>query len=151
MVSSRRCRCSWRRTSAAYFGGALLLSVIDRRRRGKPLWYDDPPAPLFKERFASGYSHRTWYAKAGGARNALVVIVTHEALIVRPLFPFHLFFRLPELLGLEHTIPAARLGDVTPTEDAPEVAFENVGGEAERLTLRLSRRDDFLKALSALS
>lgn len=134
----------------AYFVGAAVVTMVDRQRRGKPIWPSDPPSPLFKERFASGRSHRTWFSRIGGARNALVVMVTSRELIVRPLLPAMLVFRLPELTGLEHTVPARRIQGVDANGGAVDVEFENDSGQLETLTLQLDGQEEFVRALSTI-
>lgn len=134
----------------AYCVGGVIVSIIDRKHRGKRIWPSDPSSPLFKERFASGNSDRTWFSRIGGARNALVVMVTHNELIVRPLFPAMLIFRLPELTGLEHTVSGSKVRDVVTNGTTVDVEFENNSGQRETLTLQLNRPKEFVRALSSL-
>lgn len=72
----------------------ILLSVLVRKARGKPIVPGVPLDAIYSERSASG----AW------ASNCLIVAVTPEALIITPRFPFNLMF-LPEIYGLERTVP----------------------------------------------
>ncbi|PEN15145.1 hypothetical protein CRI94_02345 [Longibacter salinarum] len=128
----------------------IIVAIVDRWRRGKPIVYSDPPSPLFKETFASGNSHRSLFAQLGGATRALVVAVTSQELVVRPFSPATLVPRLPEITGLEHRIPAAEIHEVRSTEEGVDIDFTNDRGARERLTLRLKDESGFLNALSAL-
>ncbi len=82
----------------------LIVSVAYRRMHGKPVLFFGVRDAVFQERAASGSSTWSWYTRLGGARNALVVAVTHDRLIVRPFFPFTLLF-LPEIYKLECEVP----------------------------------------------
>ena len=128
----------------------IAASVVYRKSNGKPVWYRKAEDALYAEKWASGNSHRTWYTKLGGARNALSVAITPSHLVVRPLFPFNLMF-LPEVYGLEATVPLDRVRAVEPGRqfgrDVVDVEFEGASGEVERYTLGLRRQDEFLTAL----
>jgi hypothetical protein len=130
----------------------LVISVLYRIQKGKPLHHRNPDESLFAERLVSGTSFRTWFSRIGGARRSLVVALTPEHLIVRPIFPFTLLF-IPELFGLENTIPLTHLREVKDSRlwgrDGVEITFENTGGAPERLWLRLRRREAFYHALHA--
>ena len=91
-----------------WIAGWLAASVVYRCSRGKPVLFFGIEGADFIERFASGRSNDTWYAKLGGASNCLVVAVAQHHLIVRPIFPFNLLF-LPEIYGLEHVVPVDRI------------------------------------------
>jgi hypothetical protein len=85
----------------AWIPSVVLLSVLFRRSRGKPVVPKVPPNALYVERSASGRM----------ASNCLIVAVTRETLIVVPRFPFNLMF-IPEIYGLEHVIPVASVREV---------------------------------------
>ena len=135
----------------AWIGFVVAASAYYRKSKGKPVWYRDDQDALFLEKRASGNSHRTWYTELGGARNALAVAVTPTHFVVRPLFPFNLMF-LPEIYGLEATVPLDRVRSAKPIQrfgqDAVEVEFEDADGRSERFTLGLRRRDEFLASLN---
>lgn len=76
-------------------------SIMFRRNRGKPVFPTVPTDAIYADKRASG----RW------ARNCLLVAVTDKALSVVPKFPFNLMF-LPEIYGLERTIPLRNIRDV---------------------------------------
>lgn len=129
----------------------IAASVVYRKSKGKPVWYRDVENALFVEKRASGNSHRTWYSKLGGAQNALAVAVTPSHLVVRPLFPFNLMF-LPEIYGLEATVPLDRVRTIEPGRqfgrEVVDVEFQDANGGVERYSLGLRRQDEFLNALN---
>ena len=98
-----------------WLAGVVGASVVYRRARGKPVLFFGIRGAQFLERFASGFSHDTWYTRLGGASNCLVVAVSERRLIVRPWFPFNMLF-LPEIYALEHEIPLAQVMDVSVTK-----------------------------------
>src|SRR4051812_38961978 len=63
---------------------------------------------LYHERFAGGRSDRNWLTRIAGANKCLLVTVTDSELLVRPWFPFNLWF-LPEIYDLEHRIPISKI------------------------------------------
>lgn len=109
------------------FAVAILSSVAFRRARGKPVlgWTIDNAQ--YVEHFASGYSHRTWYTRLGGASRCLLVGIADGRLIIRPWFPFNLMF-LPEIYGLEHDLPISHVEDIN--------VKEGMFGRMVRLRLR---------------
>lgn len=80
----------------------ILLSVLVRKRRGRPIIPEVPANALYAERNASG----------GMASNCLIVAVTPDALVVTPRFPFNLMF-LPEIYGMEYVVPHSAISQVT--------------------------------------
>ena len=80
----------------------IVLSIVFRQTRGKPIFPKIPVDAIYVERWASG----RW------ANKCLLVAVTNEALWVVPKFPFNLMF-LPEIFGLEHTIPIRSIRSVS--------------------------------------
>jgi hypothetical protein len=77
------------------------ISIAVRRSKGKPIFPKVPEGAFYAEKWASG----RW------ASNCLIVAVTDEAVTVVPRFPFNLGF-LPEIYGLERTIPTASVREV---------------------------------------
>lgn len=86
--------------------GWIGTSIAYRNARGKPVLFFGVPDASYQQRTASGYSHRSWLSKLGGASGCLVVAVADEHQIIRPFF-FNLFF-LPEIYGLEYEVPLHR-------------------------------------------
>jgi len=77
-----------------------------RHQRGSIFPEVSPQQIRFKERFASGWSHKNWRTRWGSA-NCLKITVTDEELWVVPFFPFS---ALAELMDLEHRV---RKDDIT--------------------------------------
>ncbi len=130
---------------------AIIISAAVRLRRGKALFPKSPPSALFSERYCSGRSFSTVWARVGGARNCLLVSLTETTLAVAPQFPFNLIF-LPEIYGLEHSIDISAIRDVTEKKgifgSSVTVAF--TGLREQRFELRLRHQNDFLQALRKL-
>ncbi len=127
----------------------VVASVVVRKLRGKPIWY--PPANgRFVERMVSGVSHKAWYTRMARVRNALVVVVTDEHLLVRPFFPFNLMF-LAEIYDLEHQIPLDRIESVEAVRRSfrpgLEVTYRRQDNTQSKLTLHLSNDEGFKAAL----
>lgn len=141
-----------------WVAGWIVGSIIYRRHHGKPVFPDLPPDALFAERATSGRSLRSLVTRFGGARNAIHVGVTREALVVTPFFPFNLMF-MPEIFGLEAAIPRRailaveerkpffpRSWTLTPTRTV-RVTFQNAAGGEEALEFDLRDAAGFLRAL----
>ncbi len=128
----------------------VLASVVYRRRTGKPIWAADAPGALFVEKRASGASRRTWWTGLAGAQNVLYVAVTPSRIVVRPHFPLNLMF-LPEIYGLEQSVPITALRDVEQVRrlggDVTRLTFDNTAGQPESFDLLLRNRRGFLDAL----
>lgn len=116
------------------------ISVAFRRSRGKPVLPRLPDGAVFVDKSASG----RW------ASNCLLVAVTDEALSVVPKFPFNLMF-LPEIYGLEQTIPVSSIRDVRRLRGFG--LGNNVSVDYGASTLRLKVRDPqaFVDALARSS
>jgi hypothetical protein len=106
---------------------------------------------LFHERFGSGSSHRNLMTKLGGAQNCLLVTVTDRELLVRPWFPFNMFF-LPEIYDLEHRIQIAQITSIRERRswfglEFLDIEFGISPQASRRLSFRLRKKEDFLAAL----
>src|SRR5918992_5120095 len=86
----------------------ILASIFYRAWKGKKR----PAIPefdiKFSEKWASGVSHKSLLTKLGAASNCLVVELSRNALVVRPMFPFNLAF-LSQIYDLEHFIPKDKI------------------------------------------
>jgi hypothetical protein len=89
----------------AWIAALVLLSIVFRRARGRPIFPRAPKHALFVERMASSRV----------ASKCLIVAVTEQALTVTPFFPFNLMF-LSEIFGMEHHILLADIAAATVTE-----------------------------------
>lgn len=116
------------------------VSIVFRRRKGKPVFPAVPNEALYVDKWASG----RW------ASNCLLVAVTDKALSVVPKFPFNLMF-LPEIYGLERTIPVRDIREVRRLRGlglGNNVAVDY--GEAE-LRLKVRNPKAFVDALARSS
>jgi hypothetical protein len=126
----------------------VTISIIVRRRQGKPIFPTAPEGVVFTESRASGWSDG-WGAM-GGARNCLVVWIDRDTLTIAPFFPFNLMF-VGTFWGLEQTIPRR---DVIRVESHAGVFRRTVvvtyrrNLEARRFTLVLRNSEVFVRLLN---
>jgi hypothetical protein len=126
-------------------------SLAYRRAHGKPVLFFGFEQAVFQESRVSGHCTQSWISKLGGARHVLVVAVTQDRLVIRPAFPFTLFF-LPEFYGLEYEVP---LHDVLRAEEKKSMLWTRVhvefrnpaDNEVREVILRLRHPKEFLAAL----
>jgi hypothetical protein len=129
----------------------ILASILYRAWKGKTHLAIPAFDLKFSEKWVSGSSHKNILTKIGGASNCLVVELSKNALIIRPMFPFNLAF-LPQayFLDLEHFIPTSKIKSVQPDGTGDKgrviVEFEAAGGD-KRIELLLRKRQDFLRAV----
>jgi len=144
-----------------FFAGPLLwislcvvASVVYRRSRGKAIWPSKPENCMFYESWTSGHSNSSIFTKLGGARNCLLVAVTPDSLVIQPQFPFNLMF-LPEIYGLEYSIPALNIRAVAERGRilgrGVEVEFIDLDGGEKSVRLYLRKTDQFLATMGKLS
>lgn len=109
-----------------WIGFWILLSVVVRKGRDKPIIPKVPNNALYAERSASG----------GMASNCLIVAVTPDYLLVTPRFPFNLMF-LPEIWGLEERISRAAITQVSVSKSyASNVTVSRRDGRDLKLKVR---------------
>ncbi|QJQ06616.1 hypothetical protein EJG51_013055 [Undibacterium piscinae] len=135
------------------FGWIVLVaiaSVLYRKIKSKPMRIVKPENSLFMERWTSGRSLRNFVSRLGGARNCLFVAVTRNELIVRPHFPFTMFF-LPEIYGLEIVVPRSAVRSVEIKSgllgSSVLLNIDRSPGESFRLELRLRAPTEFAQAM----
>lgn len=130
---------------------AVVVSIIFRKRRGKPLFPKAPDGALFSERRCSGRSLQTPWAKIGGARNCLLVAVTPKKLVVTPLFPFNLIL-LPEIYGLDHNIDISAIREAFDRKSilGRSVTITYADPKVRRIELRLRHHNVFIRTLRQL-
>lgn len=124
-----------------FFAAGWILFVVGasiafRRWKGKPVFPKIPADAIYVDKWASG----RW------ASNCLLVTVTGKTLSVVPKFPFNLMF-LPEIYGLERTIPLNSIRDVRRLRSLG--IFNNIAvdyGDAE-LRLKVRKPDAFVGAI----
>ena len=131
----------------------ILASIFYRSWKGKKR----PAIPefdiKFSEKWASGVSHKSLLTKLGAASNCLVVELSGNALVVRPMFPFNLAF-LSQIYDLEHFIPKDKIKRIQTGSDDNKrsVVIEFEAEEGERsIELLLRKRQEFLRAIGPSS
>lgn len=124
--------------------GAATFEALRRRRDGKPVFYWRERGAAFSESFASGYSHRSWITRLGGASNCLVVAVAGGRLIVRPMFPFNLM--RPATRDLEHEVPLSALSRIDRDGTAVRLFFRGPQGD-EEISVIVKEPGAFVRAL----
>jgi hypothetical protein len=132
----------------------VLASICYRAWKGKKRLNIPETDLTFSEKWVSGFSHKNFLTKHGGAANCLRVELSRNALVVRPMFPFNLMF-FPEVYDLEHFIPKDKIKRLQPgAEDGDKgkvlIEFEGSNGE-KRIELMLRKRREFLIALGTAS
>lgn len=122
-----------------------------RARRGT--WH--PPVLAsevrFSENHVSGFSHKNLFTKFGGARNALSVIATNEAVLIEPIAPFKWITPFG-FNDLEHYIPRKNIKKIQPVShwgrDGVVIEFVAGASESKCIELFLRHRQQFLAAFS---
>ena len=135
--------------------GNVVASVIHRRRAGKFILTPRFPGALFHERWISGLGHKKVLRQRVGASNCLWVAVLPERIRVGDMFPFNLMF-LPERLGLEYDIPAARVTSVSQTQPrrgrvSVSVRFRDADGEETEFDLFVRDSQAFITAIHRIT
>ncbi|MBC8140477.1 MAG: hypothetical protein H7Y38_03455 [Armatimonadetes bacterium] len=135
----------------AIVGNILLLAhVAYHWRKRPPVAFEMPPkeAILHEEYAASGNSLRDLLTRFGGARNCLHLVVTADALYIRPVFPFSIF---GTLLDLSHHVPRWRLVSLRETKsllyDGYEIEYKHNSGETTRFYFRSHGEESLRRAL----
>jgi hypothetical protein len=130
----------------------LVASIVYRCTRGKYVLFQTPTGLAFSESWTSGRSLQSWWARMGGARNALFVGVSPEFVYVLPQFPFNLLF-LPEVYGLEHVIPRGQIRRIVSVPsllgNEVRVEFNGASGASNELALKLRQPEQFLHAIGS--
>jgi hypothetical protein len=98
---------------------------------------------LFREQFASGYSHKSWITRFGGASNCLTITVTEDELWIGTFFPFSI---LLNTYDLEHRIHYSQIVLVEQQKQRITIDFKVDDSEVRRLTL-VSRKADELRSV----
>lgn len=103
---------------------------------------------LFREQFASGYSHKSWMTRLGGASNCLTITVTADELWIGTFFPFSI---LLNTYDLEHRIPLRDLVLVEQQKQRITIDFKVDDSEVRRLTLVTRKADELRSVLTTHS
>ena len=130
---------------------AIAVSIVFRKKRGKPIFPKAPVDALFSERGCSGRSLDTPWARIGGARNCLLVALTPQELTIIPTFPFNLIF-LPEIYGLGHSIDISSIRKVVDRKGILGRCLTTTYADPKvrRVELRLRHHDAFIGSLQKL-
>jgi hypothetical protein len=114
----------------------------ERRFRGQPR-----QPIVFRERFASGYSKKSWITELAGARNALDVIVTDRELWIKGILaPFSY---VGTKFDLTHRVLLSKIRGVAVDGGNVELFFENESGRESHVLLNLRDPKSFAAALAA--
>jgi hypothetical protein len=132
--------------------GLFAVSVIYRRMTRKPVLFFTVPKAIFIRHTASGFCLDKWWRRLGGASNCLVVAISQQRLIIRPLTPFNLMF-MPEFYGLEYDVPLNKIVTVSPyryfSRSGLRVVLRDAEGACHGIVLFLQMPQEFLKHLPA--
>lgn len=106
----------------------------------------------FVERYASGFSHKNYFTRLGGAKNALVVRVLKDGVLIEPIAIFKWIMPIG-FNDLEHYVAKSSITRVEPAtsfgRSSLRLEFRGKDGAARTLELILRKPQDFLAALNA--
>lgn len=129
---------------AATWAVASTAFIAWRRSRRDPIFPAlDEVVVRFRERFASGVSHRSWFTRLGGARNCLSVTLTDSELWITTFFPFTTMVGSSDL---EHRIPTSRVLAVVHRGSRVTIDFATETGDRRRFVLWLRQASEFIAA-----
>jgi hypothetical protein len=141
---------------------APAVMIVRRRRYGVKFPSLDASRVLYRERWASGRSHRSFWTRLSSVSNYLSVAIVDGEVRVWVTFPFGF---LGYELDLEHRIPIRSIRGLeqrpyffnrVPFLDwligrALVLDYTDDDGQSHRIELALHRSIEFLKALNATS
>jgi hypothetical protein len=134
----------------AWIGFWLLVSLLVRRAKGKPIFAPEAEGLLFSEKWTSGRSRRNWWTKLSNAKNCLFVGVGRDTVSIHLHFPFSLGF-VPELSDFDQEIPIARITRVEKQKrflrEIVYLEFSDDLGAPRGFELRLRHADQFIAAI----
>jgi hypothetical protein len=138
-------------TAFGWIALAIAVSIVFRKKRGKPIFPQAPLDALFSERGCSGRSLDTPWARIGGARNCLLVALTPQKLTIIPTFPFNLMF-LPEIYGLDHSLDISAIRELADRKGilGRYLTITYADPKVRRVELRLRHHDAFIDSLQKL-
>ena len=121
----------------------LLLSIVYRTSRNRPILFFTVPDADFVET-----------ARLRGLNRGQVVVAIRDGrLIIRPFFPFTLFF-IPELLSVECDVPIRNVRGATIRNtwvgQRVRLTIENTDGVSFTVVLVLSEGQEFVRLLPHL-
>ena len=102
---------------------------------------------VFREIGASGFSHKNFLTRIGGAKRVLEVIVTDRTLVARLAGPFSIM-ATTGWLDIEQIIPRSDIISIIPHgSKAVEITFKKSSGETGKYELVMQDRDGFLESM----
>lgn len=124
-----------------------------RRYRAVPIHPPISEADLrFVEKYASGFSHKNAFTKLGGARNALVVKVLKDGVLIEPIAIIRWIMPIG-FNDLEHYIAKSSITRVQPGtsfgRDSVRLEFRGKDGAPNAVELILRKPQQFMSALQA--
>ena len=121
-----------------FAAGMLLITFIKGKKSLKKFPELDQVDFEFSEKFVSGYSTQSFITKLGGARNALSIKVTKDALWITT----NLFFAwFAEKFDLLHLIPIKSLSSVKLINKMIHLEFEKNGEKKEIVLLSRKQKE----------
>jgi hypothetical protein len=127
-----------------YFPVYIGVLLLRRHYRGPKFPPQNTVNVVFKERLASGSSHRNLIIRFGGASRCLTIVVTTEELWVTTFFPFT---AIAGTYDLEHRIPLKDLTSVVPAGRRVTVGFRRPNGKPGELGLYVRNPEEFIRRL----
>jgi hypothetical protein len=129
--------------------GAFTFKFFWHRSKGRFFTDPRPSTVIYSESFASGRSFKSFRTRFGGAANCLKIMLTREALWIRPFFPFLI---LGPDFDLVHVIPVPtiekvekRPGMILPTF---RISFRLHDGSFREIDIASKKAREFETALS---
>lgn len=105
-----------------------------------------PSQALFREKWVSGYSEKSWLTRFGGASRVLDVMVTKHALCIKGIFPFLTF--IGSFFGVSQLVPIKHITKAELFDKDVKVVFTDAKGR-HSIVLRLGNPNEFQMALKA--
>lgn len=136
----------------AWVLGASLFFAFRRKARGSTHPAIEISKLKFLEKFVSGFSHKSLFTRFGGARNALVVTVSNDAVLIEPVALLKWIMPMG-FNDLEHYIPKANIVNVRTASSfgrgSIQIEFRSNDGTKKTVELILRKPQEFLAALTA--
>ncbi len=122
--------------------GAFFLGGRKAEARFRNL---DQQTIRFRERGASGRSHKSWVTKIAGANRVLDVIVTGSELWIKGIWPA--FTYIGSKYDLSHRVPLDRVGPARIDGASVFLKLRDESGTESDIELRLRNPNEFVNAV----
>lgn len=126
--------------------GVVGYTLWRRAKRGPKFPKLSQVQIRFREQFASGYSHKSWVTRLGGASNCLVITITADELWITSFFPFNL---LLDYYDLEHRMPLHDIVHVEQQKRHVHIDFQVPDNGVRRFTVISRKASELRAALTA--